>query len=444
MGESSLLAQHLQAQLPSLTLLQEAKQRHTYAVDNVEPACILIPDTIEEAAQAVALVHRHQGSIQARGNGTFMHLGGIPQPFDATLLTTRLNRLLEHEAADLTCRVEAGMPLATLQTLLASKGQRLPLDPPHAEQVTIGGLLAANASGPKRLLYGTARDLVIGLRVIQANGEIAKSGGRVVKNVAGYDLNKLFIGSLSTLGIIIEANFKLQPLPPAEHTLLLTYTNVDDAMHTVTQLLGSALAPTALELIDSGAASIMCDFHGLNLPVNGYTLAVNFEGNASTIERQINETRLLARKQYALLGEDLTKHAQEHFWQTIRQQTQGTLTCKVSLLPSQIPHYLRILSSTCHQYNLEATNIAHAGNGIVYTELQPVDAIPRLVASLAALRSAVQALRGSLVIERCPTQLKQHIDVWGEPGAAFKMMQRLKSQFDPQGTFIKGRFLGGL
>ncbi|GHO67627.1 FAD-linked oxidase [Ktedonobacter sp. SOSP1-52] len=444
MGESILLAQSLQTHLPSLTLLQAAEQRHTYAVDDVAPKFILIPDTIEEAAQAVALIHQYGGTIQARGNGTYIHLGGIPSPFDTVLLTTRLDHLLEHEAGDLTCRVEAGMPLATLQALLARKGQRLPLDPPHAEQATIGGLLAANASGPKRLLYGTARDLVIGLRVIQANGEIARSGGRVVKNVAGYDLNKLFIGSLSTLGIIVEANFKLQPLPPAEHTLLLTYTNVEDAMQTVTQLLGSVITPTALELIDSGAASVMSDFHGINLPVNGYTLAVNFEGSLSTIERQINETRLLARRQHALLGEDLTNHAQEHFWQTIRQQTQGTLTCKINLLPSQIPHYLRILSSTCHQYDLEATNIAHAGNGIVYTELQPVDATPRLVGTLTALRSAVQALRGSLVIEHCPTQLKQHIDVWGEPGAAFTMMQRLKSQFDPQETFIKGRFLGGL
>ncbi len=126
--------------------------------------------------------------------------------------TNQLDRLLEHEGPDLTCHVQAGITLASLQKQLARQGQRLSLDPPDAEQSTIGGILASNASGPKRLRYGTARDLLIGLRVVQANGDIARSGGRVVKNVAGYDLNKLYIGSLGTLGIIVEANFKLHPL----------------------------------------------------------------------------------------------------------------------------------------------------------------------------------------------------------------------------------------
>lgn len=444
MGDITLLSQAIREHLPAMVFSDEPGLLYDYTTEEAIPQLTLTPATLEEAAQAIALVNQHRCTVQARGGGTHMHLGGIPQAPDVELRTTSLIRLLEHEAPDLTCHVEAGMTLAALQSQLAPKGQRLALDPPDADQATIGGILATNASGPKRLRYGTARDQVIGLRVIQANGDIVRSGGRVVKNVAGYDLNKLFIGSLGTLGIIVEANFKLQPLPAAEHTLLLTYTNVDDAVYTVISLLGSAIMPTALELIDSGAANIINDLHGINLPTNGYMLAVNFEGNPSTIERQINETRFLARKQNALLGEDLTDQEQDHFWQTIRKQQQGTLTCKVNLLPSQIPAYLRILSSTCRQNDLEATNIAHAGSGIVYTELRPTDALPRLIATLTALRHYVRSQRGSLVIEHCPMDLKRHIDVWGDPGNAFPMMQRLKEQFDPQGTFIKGRFLGGL
>src|SRR5436190_2868988 len=197
-----------------------------------------------------------------------MSIGGLPERIDVLLETNRLTRLLEHEAPDLTCHVEAGLTLAALQAQLATKGQQLTLDPPDAGQATLGGLLASSASGRKRLRYVSARDLVIGLHVVQANGEVARSGGRDVKNVAGYDLNKLYIGSLGTLGVIVEANFKLHPLPPAERTLLLTYANGVDAMQTAIDILGSVLTPGALELIDGGAASDMTDFFGLNLPTN--------------------------------------------------------------------------------------------------------------------------------------------------------------------------------
>src|SRR5207245_1899044 len=176
-------------------------------------------------------------------------IGGLSDHIDVLIETNRLTQLLEHEAADLTCHIEAGLTLAELQAQLATKGQQLALDPPDATQATIGGLLASNASGPKRLRYGSARDLVIGLHVVQANGELSRSGGHVVKNVAGYDLNKLYIGSLGTLGIIIDANFKLHPLPLAERTLLLTCTTARDAMHMVIALLGSLLTPSAIELI---------------------------------------------------------------------------------------------------------------------------------------------------------------------------------------------------
>jgi len=280
--------------------------------------------------------------------------------------------------------------------------------------------------------------------VVQANGEISRSGGRVVKNVAGYDLNKLYIGSLGTLGIIIEANFKLHPLPVAERTLLLTYTNASDAMQTVTAMRGSLLTPAALELIDAGAASDMTDFFGLNLPSNGYTLAVNFEGSLAAVDRQLNETRLMARKYNALMGEDLAGEEQGRLWSVVREHMQGTLTCKVAILVSQIASYLQHVEQVCRRHELEAAIVAHAGNGILYIELRPGDAGQRVVEAIAELRLYAQEAKGSLVVECCPADLKRRISVWGDPGMDFPMMQRLKQQFDPQGTFVKGRFLGGL
>lgn len=444
MSEIETLIQTLERQLPTTQVIVDPDQLEGYTVDGLIPRLVVLPGTPEEVAQVVALTNQQNLTIMARGSGSRMNLGSIPESIDVLIETRRLKRLLEHEAPDLTCQVEAGSTLAALQQQLAATGQRLAIDPPNAQQTTIGGLLASNASGPKRLRYGTARDLVIGLRVVQASGEMTHSGGRVVKNVAGYDLNKLYIGSLGTLGIIVEANFKLHPLPKAEQTLLLTFTNAVDAMHTVIDLLGSQLAPAALELIDSGAANDLNDFAGFHMPCDGYTLAVNFEGSGPAISRQIDETRLLARTHNALLGDELRGPDQTRFWEAVREHTQGTVTCKVAILVSQVAPYFAQIEQVCRRNDLEVATIVHAGNGILYIELRPGDATERVVKAITELRMHAQEAQGSLVVECCPADLKRRISVWGEPSNNFRMMQRLKQQFDAKGTFVKGRFVGGL
>jgi glycolate oxidase FAD binding subunit len=444
MAEIETFATTLQQYSTAIRTISDLDELRNYAVDGLLPRFVVIPETVEQVSQAVALANQQGLTLFTRGGGSRLNLGGIPEQFDILLETTKLSRLLEHEAPDLTCHVEAGITLAALQAKLATKGQWLALDPPDAQQATIGGILASNASGPKRLRYGTARDMVIGLRVVQASGEVARSGGNVVKNVAGYDLNKLYIGSLGTLGIIVEANFKLQPIPADERTLILTFSNAEDALHTVLDLLGSLLTPTAIELIDSRAASDMTDFFGLTLPTNGYTLAINFEGNTSTIDRQVSEAQLVARKNDALLGDDLVGKAQDQFWNIVRDHTQGTVTCKVAVLVSKMASYLKTIEQVCQNHELEAAVVAHAGNGILYIELRPGDATHRLVEAIKELRLHAQEVRGSMVVERCPPDLKRRISVWGEPDQNFFLMQRIKQQFDSKGTFVKGRFVGGL
>jgi len=444
MTEIESFAATLQQYSTAIRTISDPDELRNYAVDGVLPRFAIIPETVEQVSQAVALANQQGLTLITRGGGSRLNLGGIPERFDILLETTKLTRLLEHEAPDLTCHAEAGITLAELQAKLATKGQWLALDPPDAQQATIGGILSSNASGPKRLRYGTARDMVIGLRVVQASGEIARSGGSVVKNVAGYDLNKLYIGSLGTLGIIVEANFKLQPFPTNERTLILTFSNAEDAMGTVIALLGSLLTPTAIELIDSNAASDMTDFFGLTLPTNGYTLAVNFEGSTSSIDRQIDETRLLARKNDALLSDDLDGKAQDEFWNIVREHTQGTITCKAVVLVSKMANYLETIKQICQKHEIEAAVVAHAGNGILYIELRPVDATFRLVEAIKELRLHALEVRGSMVVERSPFDLKRRISVWGEPDQNFFLMQRIKQQFDSKGTFVKGRFVGGL
>ncbi|HLH61961.1 MAG TPA: FAD-binding oxidoreductase [Ktedonobacteraceae bacterium] len=444
MVEIETFAMTLQQSIPGIKVTIDPDELRNYSIDGILARMVATPANAKQVALVTALANQQDLTVLARGGGSHIELGDIPERIDMMIETIQLTHLLEHEAPDLTCHVEAGLSLAALQAQLAKKGQWLALDPPDAEQATIGGILATNANGPKRLRYGTARDMVIGLHVVQADGEIGRSGGKVVKNVAGYDLNKLYIGSLGTLGIIIDANFKLQPLPPKERTLLLTYSNATEAMHTVTAILGSLLTPSAIELIDAGAASDMSDFFGLRLPTDGYTLAIDFEGSLANIDRQIDETRLLARKYGALLSDDLTGQDQQQFWQVIREHTRGSVTCKAAILVSQVATYLQELDAICRHHELESAVVAHAGNGILYIELRPVDATSRLVDAIAELRLRARAAHGSLVVERCPVDLKRLISVWGEPGADFYLMQRLKLQFDPKGTFVRGRFVGGL
>lgn len=444
MNEIEELAIALREHVPGANATDDIEVLREYAIDGLLPRLVVLPGTAEEMAQVVALTNRSGLTVLARGGGSHMGMGSMPERLDVLVGTKKLARVLEYEAADLTCHVEAGLTLAALQAQLAEKGQWLALDPPDGEQATVGGIVASNASGPKRLRYGTARDLVIGLRTVQADGEIARSGGRVVKNVAGYDLNKLYIGSLGTLGIIADVNFKLSPLPAAERTLLLTFTNAADAMRAVITVQGSLLTPSALELIDAGAASDMSDFYGVDLPTTGYTLAVNFEGGRVAIERQMHETRLLARLQNALIGDELAGEAQERLWDVVRAYTRGTVTCKVAIVVSRVAQYVQSLEQVCRRHRLEATVVAHAGNGIVYVALRPGDATARLVAAITELREHALAARGSLVVEYCPVELKRKINVWGEPATSFYLMQRLKERFDPKGTFVRGRFVGGL
>jgi glycolate oxidase FAD binding subunit len=215
-------------------------------------------------------------------------------------------------------------------------------------------------------------------------------------------------------------------------------------MQMVIALLGSLLTPSAIELIDPGAASDMSDFFGLKLPVNGYSLAIDFEGTMTSIDRQVDEARLLARNHGALMGDDLTGNEQDQFWNVVREHTQGSVTCKAAILVSQVASYLQTVEQICRRHELEAAIVGHAGNGILYIELRPADATQRLVEAIAELRLNAQEARGSMIVERCPIDLKRRISVWGEPGSDFYMMQRLKQQFDPKGTFVKGRFVGGL
>src|SRR5438477_5594853 len=252
-----------------------------FVIEGRTPEAAVLPGSVDEVAAVIVQAAEAGVPVVPWGGGSAIGVGVPAARAGLVLLLTRLDALVEHEPGDLTATAQAGITIAALQAALRARGQWLSLDPPDAARATLGGVLAANASGPRRHLYGTARDLLIGVTVVTADGAVVRGGGKVVKNVAGYDLPKLFVGSFGTLGVIVEATVKLRPLPDEERLVAVRFERLEDAGAAVRAVLGSDLIPNAVDLVDaaSGAA--------LGLPKSPATLVVGFDGLGEQVEWQV-------------------------------------------------------------------------------------------------------------------------------------------------------------
>ena len=446
MVKEDLLHSLLESTLDSQRVFPR-EEAASYAVDGVIPQVVAMPATVEEVAEVMRLASREDAAVIPWGSGTTMSLGNTPRRYDIALCLSHLNAVVEYEPADVTATVQAGKTLADLQRHLADHGQFLALDPPSAEETTIGGILAVNASGPSRHAYGTARDLILGMRAVQADGRIIKAGGRVVKNVAGYDLSRLFIGSLGNLGIMVEASFKLAPLPRAERTAVVLLPSAQEAWRLAAQTANLSLR--AVELLNAPALRQVATVGGA--AEDGYALVLAAAGEPAAVDRSLRELGELSRRAAAALFADVDASAQRQLWQAIvslaRPSASGTaLICKAAVLPSQVPALSERIETTGRELGLAPLLVSHLTAGIVYSvwPLPQDEGVQQALDLATALRQAVAGLGGSLVVEACPLALKEKIDVWGEPAADFPLMRRIKKQFDPQGILNPGRFLGRL
>ncbi|HEY2594883.1 MAG TPA: FAD-binding oxidoreductase [Chloroflexota bacterium] len=388
------------------------------AIDGVVPASTLTPSTADELASALQEASEDGKTVAPVGGGTQLDLGRPPARIDLVVETTGLNRVVEYEPADLTVTVEAGMRFAELQRILGEQGQFLALDPPLEPTATIGGAIATNASGPLRFAFGTSRDLVIGTRVANPDGTVTHAGGRVVKNVAGYDLNKLYIGSLGTLAVVVELSFKLAPIPPATATVTGTCASSAAARAVLDEVVRSPLSPLAIELLGS---------RQLVFRVGGYPKAV---------ERQVRDLSALIERN----GGQTSEAAWDELQQTRVETRRRDVVVKAAVPISASLKAVEVLER--HLAALDPTAWAHAGNGVAYAACEaPADA-----EVLKAVRQEIQSLgdNASLVIERCPVALKHEIDVWGDPGPSLALMWAIKGKLDPRNTLNPGRYVGGL
>jgi glycolate oxidase FAD binding subunit len=424
----------------------------TYAVDGVTPQMVVHPGTQEDVGAVVAACGAAGAAVIPWGGGTAMGLGNTPARVEVVVCLDRLTRVVEFDAANLVVSAEAGVRLGDLQGVLAEKCQFLPLDAARLGRQTLGGLIATNASGPSRLLYGTARDLVLGMRVVQPNGERIRCGGKVIKNVSGYDMNKVFIGSLGTLGIITEVTFKLLPTPITRATVVGVLSDPANAGAAVKRTLESFLLPEAMELLDPQALRAIGLALGLE-DVAGYGLAISLAGSPETVERQVCDFTQLLTEGKAVRTTTLRAAASPVAWEAIRDVLDRALDpagerviVKVAVPISRTTTFLASAENLGRRHQWRSAVAAHAGSGVVRAGyLIGANTPPELVRDeLEALRREAQAAEGSLVVEAAPVAVKRHLDAWGKPGEAFPVMRRLKAEFDPRGLMNPGRFLGGI
>ncbi len=384
-----------------------------FEVDGVRPACVLKPRSQEEVARALQTATETGLAVIPFGRGTMRSMGNIPSKYDAALDLTLLRRVVEYAPEDLTATVEAGLSLADLNALLAERGQCLPFDPPDAEGATIGGIVAANATGPLRHAYDAPRDRLIGVTVALPDGRLAKAGGRVVKNVAGYDLCKLYCGSMGTLGVIVSLTFKLAPLPRAEATWGAPFSSPALALAAGFGALERRLALRALEIVSPAAASAA----GL---ASAWWLLARCAGGAAAVGRSLRELGQITAGD-VLDGTSL--------WDRLATIARDKpVIVRVSTRATDLVQALSPLSEGA----MVTATLAH---GVARVGLDADD---------VALRRHVERLGGAWVLERAPLEVKRALDVWGPLPAAFEIMRRLKREFDPFGTLSPGRFVGRL
>jgi len=411
--------------LPGQQISVEQQQR--LSVDGLLPSKIMRPVDAEDAARGLRVCDLTPAAVVVWGGGTQMRLGSVPRRYDVAFSTDAMTRLLEYEPADLTCRVEAGMPLKDLQAALRAHGQRLPLDPPHPERATVGGMLAANANGLSRARYGTVRDWVIGIAVAYPSGKVARAGGKVVKNVAGYDLMKLHVGALGTLGVLAEANFKVQAIPEAAATVLGHFEAPMPAIDAAIRLAHQYLAPSASIVLNRDAlwaCGMTADWR--------WTLALKLEGYGREVEAARDlAIRFVREAGGRVEGQDIPAA----FWDAARDWSapDGDIVLLRAITP------LQAMQPVVDQLPADASVIAQPASGLIDLRLAP----SATAGVLERLRAAAGG-EGQVVVLAAPPSVKPAIDVWGPPPPGFPIMRALKQALDPNGILNPGRFVGGI
>jgi glycolate oxidase FAD binding subunit len=406
-------------------------------IAGVRARYVAAPSSTEETSALLRAAAGLGLTVVPRGSGHRMHWGNPPSSCDLIVDTRRLDRVLEHVAGDQVLRVQTGVLLDDVATVVAKAGQRLSLDPEAGG--CVGGVLATNAAGPLRYRYGAPRDLLIGITVVRADGTVARSGGKVVKNVAGYDLGKLFAGSYGTLGLITEATFRLHPQPEQSAWLILDCPDPESAAQATRVIASSPLAPSAIEL----------SWQTTDEPL---TVSVLIEGDKSSVDVRTDRMRALLDRELA--GVELAvgpfRLARPPAGGRELAQTGGT-SIRIAFWTGQLAKVLRAIRTAAVANELDLAIEGSAGAGVLQVDIAAdaaADAVARMVVELRAGLTGLGAgsvvpSTASAVVLYAPAEVREAVDPWG-PVPSLGLMQAVKDQFDPQRRMAPGRFAGGI
>ncbi len=451
-----------------------------YAVDGVVPKAVVFPKDTRMVAALVQCASRGNLGLVPWGSGTKMAMGNPPRRLDLVVCMARMNHMLDVDTANLTITVEAGVKFRDVQARLATEEDRcylpledlkteagefvcsdrshsgcfLPIDPPFSEKATLGGIVASNTTGPRRLLYGLPRDLVLGVRFVTPKGDIIGAGGKTVKNVSGYDISKLIIGSLGSLGILCEITLRLLPLPEKMESLLFSFDSFSDAGAFAGAILGTKLLPAAVEVANKTALEVM-DVRGpLDFTPGACVVVVAMEAFGEAVDRMRKELLAMAShfksRGHALVQEE--KH--RLFWLTVGELQGTSLQRSPRLVGLQLNYPLsawktvfEFADKTLSQARVNHTLLCHAGSGVMLVNLLPSAADSgdqAMIGTVQALLAECRRAGGNLVVQRAPADLKKRLPVWGEPGSDLPLMKRIRGELDPAGVMCPGRFAVGL
>ena len=416
-----------------------------FGIENNYPTAVIEPESLDELTYWVKAAWKQRTRILTWGGGFRMYLGDYPGEFEITLCTKKLHNKIDFDPENLTITVEAGMTINNLFKLTSKKGFWLPLDGLISGDETIGGLIAANASGPRRSFYGSIRDLLLGIKAVKGDGIKIKAGGKTVKNVAGYDLSKLFVGSLGTLGIITEATLKLSAMPEINKTVIVAYEKLNDCIAAAEKLLHSRMMPCTLEILNANAASTYASAL-LHENQHAYILMAVFEGKKEMVDGvsrlAVNELKTLGSRTVAILDKKEQNELHSASYANAVNKD-NMLSFKISVPILRLAEVLDYVATLENDTDIQT--YTQYSNGIVYLVITyKENAVIDFDNYVGDLRQKIKIFGGSLVVEKAPYEFKKKVDIWGADENHITIMKKIKNEFDPAHIFIAGRFVGGI
>jgi len=464
----SIASKTVAARLPDIVgpkhVTTDPSQLSAYAVDGRVPAAAVRPGSSEEVVEVVKYAAAEKLALIASGARTKLGIGSPPLRYDIALDLTRMDRVIAYDPGDLTLCVEAGIPLKKLSSTLAEHRQFLPLLVPYFDRATAGGTIASGVDSPLRQFFGTARDYVLGMEFVFGDGVHSKSGGRVVKNVTGYDLHKLMIGALGTLGVITRVNFKTFPSPVSTHGLLATFDSVEQAIGMRHSIAQSPLTPLTLEILSPriaelflSSATTRCETaipSSAILSARHWTVAAAYAGRPEVLARYESELRRIAAECGAASVSVLDDNTRPAVWGRLRESlpilldsSPATTIVKIGVLPNRMKEVLNTAVRAADAKQLPWAALAR-GLGVIYFALLPRergdDSLREVATATNQIIAAVAAMEANATIPWCPPEWKSSVKLWGMERADIAQMKKVKKIFDPHGIFSPGRFAGGI